>query len=159
MNRRLTRGLLAVWVGLLAGALPCSLTFAQQEQTIQGEIVDPAAYLKSGNHGPDVVNQTYEAIDGGQTLALLDEQSGALYLLLAQEPGDDPNELVYDYVNQQLTVTGAVYERNGVRGIVVKSVVPVEAAGTPPTTTTAPTAAPATAASAASRASGESTAQ
>ena len=101
---------------------------------------------------PDVVNQTYEAIDGGQTLALLDGQSGALYLLLAQEPGDDPNELVYDYVNQQLKVTGAVYERNGVRGIIVKSAVPVEAAGTPSATTTAPVAAAATASS-------ESTAQ
>ncbi len=159
MDRRLTRGLFGVAVGLLAGALPCSLTVAQQEHTIQGEIVDPAAYLKSGGHGPDLVNQTYEAIDGGQTLALLDEQSGSLYLLLAQEPGDDPNELVYDYVNQQLKITGAVYERNGVRGIVVKSVLPIEAAGTPSATTTAPATAPATPAAAAATASSESTAQ
>ena len=143
MARRLTRGLLGVMVGLLAGGSPGSLAVAQQEQTIQGEIVDPAAYLKSGSHGPDLVNQTYEAIDGGQTLALLDEQAGTLYLLLAEEPGEDPNELVYDYVNQPLNVTGTVYERSGVRGIVVQSVVPVEAAAGAPVPTASPGAAPA----------------
>lgn len=111
---------------LLAGrAAPAS---AQSEQTMRGEIVDPASYLKDGRHGPSFVDETYEALDGGQTLALLEDATGTLYLLLAEEPGEDPNELVYDYVNQSLTVQGTVYERGGLHGIVLHSIEPIEPA-------------------------------
>ena len=119
-------GVVVVAVGVLvpppgAGLVP-SLGGAEEERVIQGEIVDPAVYLKEGLHGPEMVNQTFEALDGGQTLALLEDSTDTLYLLLAEEPGEDPNELVYDYVNQRLNVTGTVYERAGVKGIAVKSV-------------------------------------
>ena len=105
------------------------------EVTVQGEVVDPAAYLKSGQHGAAQENTTYEAVDGGQTLALLDETSHALYLLLAEAPGEDPNELVYDFVNKTVKATGELYERDGVKGFVLKTVEPVggsePAAGAP----------------------------
>lgn len=110
-------------MGMLCFGSPAS---AQQELVLEGEIVDPAAYLKDGRHGPERIDQTYEALDGGQTLALLDQSTDSLYLLLAEEPGEDPNELVYDYVNQRLSVTGTVYERGGLRGIVVQSVTPID---------------------------------
>ena len=93
--------------------------------TITGEVVDPATYMKSGQHGAAAENTTYEAVDGGQTLALLDEEHHALYLLLAEEPGEDPNELVYDFVNKPVTATGEVYERDGLKGLVLKTVEPV----------------------------------
>lgn len=96
-----------------------------EEQTLEGEIVDPAGYLKEGARGSDLADQTYEAVDGGQTLALLADDD-RLYLLLAEEPGEDPNELVYDYVNQQVRLNGIIYERSGLRGIVPLSVEPVE---------------------------------
>lgn len=115
----------------LAGGVLTPQGFAEGEQVIQGEIVDPAAYLQDGSHGPERVNQTYEALDGGQTLALLEDGTDTLYLLLAEAPGEDPNELVYDYVNQRLTVTGTVYERAGLKGIVIQSVRIAEAAQAP----------------------------
>ena len=98
--------------------------------------MDPATYLKDGRHGASLVDQTYEALDGGQTLALLEEVTGTLYLLLAEEPGEDPNELVYDYVNQPMTVQGTVYERGGLHGIVLHSIEPIEPAE--PTGTVSP---------------------
>ena len=84
---------------------------------IRGEVVDPALYLREGRHGGEVADQTYEAVDGGQALALLEENTGTLYLFLAAQPGEDPNELVYDSVNKTVTVTGTIYERGGVKGI------------------------------------------
>ena len=132
----MTRGMgFVVWTVMaacVAGA-PSSAK-AQEVRTIQGEIVDPATYLKTGGHGPAAANHTYEAVDGGQTLALLDEATGQLYLLLAEEPGEDPNELIYDAANQTLKVTGTVYERAGLKGIVVKSVEPLS----PPSDSTEP---------------------
>ena len=98
---------------------------AQEMKTLQGEVVDPASYLRDGRHGLEMEDETFEAVDGGQTLALLEEGTGNLYVFLGEEAGEDPNELAYDYVNQQVTVTGAVYERGGLRGMVAASIEPV----------------------------------
>lgn len=116
-------------VGLLVGLVALPASHAQEERVVEGEVVDPSMYLKNGSHGPEMVEQTYEAVDGGQTLALLDEKAGTLYLLLTEEPGEDPNELVYDYVNQKVKITGTLHERGGVKGLVAVSVQPLE---TPP---------------------------
>ena len=117
-------------LGISGGAM------AQETKTFTGEIVDPAEYLKDGRHGLEMEDETFEAVDGGQTLALLEDGTGNLYLFLGAEAGEDPNELAYDYVNQTVTVTGAVYERGGLRGIVADSVEPPAAAVTLPDTAT-----------------------
>ena len=96
-----------------------------EEGTWQAEVVDPASYLKDGRHGPEMEAETSEAVNGGQTLALLDTTTNTLYLLLAEEPGEDPNELVYDDLNQVVKVHGVLYEHGGLRGIVVTSVEPL----------------------------------
>ena len=118
--RRARRFVLAALVSALFGSRASAAPI-----TIQGEVVDPATYLKSGQHGADAENATYEAVDGGQTLALLDEQGHVLYVLLAEESGEDPNELVYDFVNKKVTATGEVYERDGLKGLVIKTVEPI----------------------------------
>ena len=110
---------------------------AADQQTVVGEIIDPAAYLKDGRHGADATEQTYTAVDGGQTLAILENGTNNLYLLLAEQTGEDPNELAYDYVNQQVTAKGRIYEKGGVRGFVAASVEPV---APPAAASTAPTA-------------------
>ena len=128
--------LLSIVFGPRASAAPVTIT---------GEVVDPATYVKSGQRGAAAENTSYEAVDGGQTLALLDEEHRALYLLLAEEPGEDPNELVYDFVNKLVTATGDVYERDGLKGLVLKTVEPVAGPAAAPATpaATAPPAAPA----------------
>ncbi|MBI3324918.1 MAG: hypothetical protein HYZ92_06520 [Candidatus Omnitrophica bacterium] len=95
--------------------------------TIQGEIVDPGLYLREARHGREAEELMYDAVEGGQSLALL--QSGPeakLILFLAPEPGDDPNELVYDFAGRQVKVTGRLYERSGVTGLVVENVESLE---------------------------------
>ena len=104
---------------------------AAPEQSLQGEIVDPASYLKEGRHGAEMTDQTYEAVDGGQTLALLEEGTGTLYLLLSEQAGEDPSELAYDSVNKKVTVKGHVYERGGVHGLVATSLEPIGPTETP----------------------------
>ena len=123
-----------VVLGIAGGAV------AQETKTLRGEVVDPASYLKDGRHGPETEDASLEAVDGGQTLALLEEGTENLYLFLGAAAGEDPNELAYDYVNQQVKVTGSVYERGGLRGIVAESVEPLS----PPadTAATAPKASP-----------------
>ena len=141
---RIVQGLFAIGLVWASPAL-FAAEEALSQQSLHGEIIDPATYLKEGRHGPDLMDQTYEAVDGGQSLALLEEGTNLVYLLLAESPGMDPNDLVYDYVNQTVTVTGRIYERGGYHGIVVASVKAPEAplatgASTPPPVKSEPTA-------------------
>jgi hypothetical protein len=108
----------AAWAAAPAWGEPADRT----PVTLTGEIVDPGLYLREGARGTP--EQTYDAVDGGQSLALL-EQNGRLYLLLAERPGEDPNELFYDHVGQSVRITGRVYERGGVLGLVAESVEPI----------------------------------
>lgn len=126
MMRAVIRGFAGLVVFGLVVPLRGAVAAEAEQQTIVGEVVDPGLYLKEGRHGPETTDQTYQAVDGGQTLALLDSANGTLYLLLPEEPGEDPNELVYDHVNKQVKVTGAVYERDGVHGVVPAAVEPLE---------------------------------
>ena len=105
-----------------AATSAAEVSASMPEQTFQGEIVDPATYLREGLHGPETTAHVYETADSGQTLALLTHDTQMVYVLLAKNPGDDPNDLFYDHIGQQVTVTGRVYERGGLSGIVVTSV-------------------------------------
>ena len=133
------RSALILWA-VVTSSLPGSVACAHSEEshrvidpsakevTLRGEVVDPVLFLKRGLHESDDPAQREEicqAADRGQALAILEEGSGELYLLLPEHPGKDPNELVYDFVGQPVSVTGYVYERNGVRGLVVISAEPV----------------------------------
>lgn len=104
-------------------------TASVPEQTLQGEIIDPASYLQDGRHGPEMTPHVYETADSGQTLALLTSGTQRVYLLLAENPGDDPNDLFYDHIGRPVTVTGRVFERGGLPGIVVSTVESPESAG------------------------------
>ena len=124
----------ALMLPLLGAAYP---VFAQDpaaaapgaaDVTVVGEVIDPSAYLKDGKHGIEMTEETYTAVDGGQSLAILETGTNNLYLLLAEQNGEDPNELVYDFVNQQVTAKGRVFEKGGIRGLVAASVEPVAAA-------------------------------
>ena len=117
---------IAVLIGVTSTALAQTDPTGKPQRTLQGELVDPATYLKDGRHAPDMESETYDAVDGGQTLALLEDSSQTLYLLLAAQPGEDPNELAYDHANRRVKITGTIYERAGLHGIVPTAVEPLE---------------------------------
>ena len=94
--------------------------------TLQGEVIDPTLYLREGRHGLEMEELIYEAADSGQTLALLEDGTDTLYLFLAEESGQDPNDLVYEYAGKRVRVTGAVYERGGLKGMIVTAVEPLD---------------------------------
>lgn len=121
-----------LWVvGLVVGCLAAG-TVAAAEQTVEGVLVDPSTYVQEGRYDVDSVEL---ALDGGQSLAVLETKTQSLYLLLAEQAGEDPNELVYDYLDQgPVHITGEVFERGGVRGIVPKTVTPLAPAPSDETT-------------------------
>jgi len=119
----------SVRIALTPLALACLLggIAGAEERTITGELLDPASYVKDGRRGTDMTEATYEALEGGQTLAIVEDGTGSVYVLFAEQAGEDPNELAYDYVNQSVRITGQVYERGGLRGVVPALIEPVVA--------------------------------
>lgn len=125
-----TRSLLLCSVLMLSTGLAATAA-AAESKTLTGEIVDPSLYLREGQHGSAVEETMYEAVDAGQTLALLEDGTQTLYLFIAGEPGGDPNDAVYDYVGKHVTITGSVYERGGLKGLVAEKVAGEKSAAVP----------------------------
>lgn len=109
-------------LAVLCAGVPAFAAEEPTEQSLRGVIVDPSLYLREGKSGPAEAPEALEAIDAGQSSALLEDGTGARYLLLSGSPSEDPASLVYDYLNESVGVTGKVYERGGMRGIVVIAV-------------------------------------
>lgn len=91
-------------------------------QTIIGEVVDPACYLINGAKGEPHKECAIACAKSGQTLAILEKKTNKLYLLLTEEPGQDPNKGAIDYVAQVVLVKGKVRSRGGALGIQVDSI-------------------------------------
>jgi len=127
MIRRVAVGLL---VGVFVAACAALLIAQEETKTLQGEVIDPALYLREGRHGSEVEELIYDSVDAGQTLALLEDETQAVYLFLAGESGADPNELIYEHVGRRVKATGPVYERGGLKGIVVTTIEPIESTAT-----------------------------
>ena len=131
------------WMVMLSVGIASSLSAQEGEQpakpegqtpavTLQGEVVDPGLYVREGRHGREAEELIYDAVEGGQSLALLQDGAQALVLFLAAAPGDDPNALVYDFAGRKVKVTGTLHERGGVKGMVVDRVEALEPDATPP---------------------------
>ena len=111
---------------LLGLVLAAGAVSAQEAKTVQGEVIDPSSYLREGRHGPDTEEHVYEAVDGGQSLALLEDGTGAIYIFLGSEPGEDPSDTVYEYAGHHVKITGPVYSKGGLTGIVATNVESLE---------------------------------
>jgi len=124
---------LLAWM-MLAGP---AAAWSQESVTLRGEVIDPALYLREGRHGAEAEDLIFDAVDAGQTLALLEDGTQTVYLFLAGESGEDPNDLLYEHVGRRVTVTGIVHERGGLKGIVPTAVEPSEPSSQPADTNTA----------------------
>ena len=108
--------------------------------TIVGEVMDPACFLEAGakSIGPGHFQCAVDCARSGQTLAIYDRDADRIYFIAGELPGRNPNDPVMAYIHKKVDVTGTVYHRSGVYGIVIVKVEPhrSDAAGaTPPGST------------------------
>ncbi len=112
----------------------CSLGFAQHshdhaastKKTFAGRIVCSACYLSHGETGADHKPCSTECAKGGIPLAVLDTQAKVLYLPLAKNHHAPANNELLAYVEQDVTISGTVMERNGLKAIVVEKIEPAK---------------------------------
>ena len=105
-----------------------TITAKVRTVTMQGEIVDPQCWIQHDGRGKAHTGCALACAKAGQTLAFLDDKSGTLYQLLAENHSSNPNEKWYGFVGKPVIVKGDVMARGGMNAIILRTAV-VDRAG------------------------------
>lgn len=95
-----------------------------KEATVTGQVIDPACYIGMGLKGESHIQCATACGKAGQTFGILDEKNGVLYQVIAGAPTTDPNKLLWDHIEKNVTVKGKVFEKDGMHAIVPEEVKP-----------------------------------
>ncbi len=91
--------------------------------TLKGEIVDPQCWITHDGRGTAHTGCALACAKAGQTLAFLDDRTGTLYMLLAENHSSNPNEPWYAFVGKPVIVKGDVFTRGKLNAIVLRNAV------------------------------------
>lgn len=91
---------------------------AQEEVTVQGEVVDLACYMAKGSKGSGHKTCAQMCAKKGVPLGLLTDK-GELYLLVDDHNNEAPYAEVKKLAGERAEVKGKKYVRNSIPGIVV----------------------------------------
>ena len=94
-----------------------------KNKTVKGEIVDLGCYLGHGARGADHKGCATKCISSGMPFGLLTAE-GKLYLLTLNHDNPDPYEKCKGMAAENVEVTGALLQRNGILAIDVADVKP-----------------------------------
>jgi hypothetical protein len=92
------------------------------DKSVTGEVVDMGCYLAHEAHGAKHIACGSKCVAGGMPMGLL-SADGSLYLLTLNHDNPDPYNALKKMVGQNVTVTGPVNERGGVKGLDVSKMV------------------------------------
>ena len=120
---RITAGILS----LAAATLLAAGAIAQghhhgAEKTFVGHVVDVACYVSHGSIGESHRECAETCAKAGIPLAILDQQTGTLYLPLATSHHEPANEELMAFVEKDVRVTGTVAEKDGLKTITIESI-------------------------------------
>jgi hypothetical protein len=97
-------------------------SFAQKEsKTVTGELLDMDCYMASGAHGDSHKSCADMCIKGGGPMGVL-TSDGKVYLLLADDSKKDAYDEAKNHAGEQVTVSGTISEKDGIKGLTVAEV-------------------------------------
>ena len=86
------------------------------EKTISGELVDMGCYVGHGAKGEKHVDCATKCIANGMPMGVL-TADGTLYLVTLNHDNGDPYNALKNMAGKNVTVTGTVATRNGMKAI------------------------------------------
>ena len=95
--------------------------FAQDEVTVQGEIIDLACYMAKGSRGASHKSCAQLCAKKGVPIGVLTD-SGEVYLLLDDHNNPDPYDSAKKLAGERAEVSGKKFSKQGVNSIVVAGV-------------------------------------
>ena len=93
---------------------------AQEDITVQGEILDMACYMAKGSKGPAHKACAQMCAKKGVPIGVLTD-SGEVYLLLDDHNDSDPYEAAKKLAGERAEISGKKYSKQGVASIVVNA--------------------------------------
>ena len=97
-----------------------------QEAEITGTVVDVYCLVTMNMEGKAHRQCAMECVKNGAPLGIKEEKTGAIYLVAGQKKMVYASSQLEKYVEQRVTARGTVYERGGVKMLVVDSAKPVK---------------------------------
>jgi hypothetical protein len=92
------------------------------EKTFVGHVVDVSCYVSHGSIGEAHRECAETCAKAGIPLAILDQQTGTLYLPLAKSHHEPANKGLMAFVEKDVRVTGTVTEKDGLKTIAIESI-------------------------------------
>jgi hypothetical protein len=117
VSRRLRRSLLVLAVCLVGTGLSRAAA-AQDDVTVQGEIVDMACYMAKGSKGAGHKTCAQMCAKRGVPIGILTD-AGELYLLLDDHNNPDAYDEAKKLAGERAQIAGKKYSKQGVASIVV----------------------------------------
>lgn len=112
--------------GVITLATVHQLSFAHEakaaKKTFVGHVVGLACYMGHGSIGDSHRECATTCAKAGIPMAILDQQSGTLYLPLAKNRHDAANPELMPFVERDVRVTGTVVEKDGMKAILLESI-------------------------------------
>jgi hypothetical protein len=107
---------------LLAAAAIAQEHHHGAEKTFVGHVVDVSCYVSHGDIGEAHRQCAETCAKAGIPLAILDQQTGTLYLPLAKNHHEPANKELLAFVEKNVRVTGTVTEKDGLKTIAIASI-------------------------------------
>jgi hypothetical protein len=89
--------------------------------TVKGEVVDMWCYMESGEHGSSHKTCATACAKGGNPIGIVDSK-GELYVTAGLQDHQPAVDLLVSKMSEQVTVTGTLVTKGGVRMLFIKSV-------------------------------------
>jgi len=121
VKQLLTRSLLTLAVSFVGIGIACgAAAYAQEDVTVQGEILDMACYMSKGSHGAGHKACAQMCAKKGVPIGILTD-AGEVYLLLDDHNNPDPYDDAKKLAGEHAQITGKKYSKQGVASIVVST--------------------------------------
>ncbi len=93
--------------------------------TLKGECLDLACYIAGEKKGAEHKQCAVMCVKGGAPIGILTED-GKVYLLVEDHSKPEPYEKLKGLAAEKVSVSGYLYQRGGLPGVVVESVEPAK---------------------------------
>ena len=89
--------------------------------SVKGEVVDMWCYMESGEHGPSHKACATACVKGGNPIGIVDSK-GDIYIAAGLQDHQPARDLLANKMSEQVTATGTLVTKGGLRMLFVQSV-------------------------------------
>jgi hypothetical protein len=113
-----------VFAGLLSLTATLVLTSIASavEKSVTGTLEDSFCYVTMGAHGPSHQKCAQACARKGIPVSLVEKGTGSMYILLPPKNDEPIPDSITNRMEDEVTVTGDVYNKGGVRYLTVREV-------------------------------------